>query len=127
MTPQGQLQIAEYLVGTEPTPVLPRPDLLRAAIGRFYFAAFLAARDHVEATTFQPVVRDVTAHGWVPRQFAGQDTPSQTVRKQLHDLRELRNGADYGEPMDEEVAVRSARKKARAVLSALATLKVRAR
>lgn len=112
---------------TEPRQDLPRPDLLRAAIGRFYFAAFLAARNHIEATTLEPVTRDASVHGWVPRQFSGADALHQRVRHLLLDLRETRNGADYGEAMDEEALAKSARRKSALVLSALKTLTARVR
>src|SRR4051812_17673884 len=88
------LTLAQTLA--QQAPGSPTPEaLLRSAISRAYYAAFIQARNRLRDVERRPVPRrDV--HEYVIRQFTNsRDYKRQKVGKNLVRLREHRTRADY--------------------------------
>lgn len=94
------LNLAEQLLNSASNPIINQADreaMLRTAISRAYYAAFVSARNHLRENygdKFVPASGD--AHSYVANQF--RNSPNQWSKKigwKLHFLRKYRNMADY--------------------------------
>jgi uncharacterized protein (UPF0332 family) len=76
----------------------PADAALRAAIGRYYYAVMLSARDLLERSSPMPGDRADTTHGWVIRTLGERsDSVAQLLARALNAMRTMRNRAEYGE------------------------------
>jgi uncharacterized protein (UPF0332 family) len=83
--------VAEFLLAGGPN----EEGRQRSAISRFYYAAFLEARDRLKEVKGLSFKKN-EAHQNVRRAFEWSDAvPLRTVGRLLEDLKKLREGADY--------------------------------
>ncbi|MCB9694591.1 MAG: hypothetical protein H6736_22505, partial [Alphaproteobacteria bacterium] len=127
MTPEELFTVANHLAEQAKGGTIPADAGLRAAVGRYYYAALLETREYLEAAAPERVDRSARTHAWVASQLRGADPSTVQLRKLLGDLRSWRTRADYGDDlhMDAGAMARSAQKKARGVLRQVKTLRVR--
>jgi len=102
MTPRDILEVAEELAGglTEAA--------WRAAVSRAYFAAFHSARNRLRLAGFDPPAAD-QAHSYLWLRLSNCSHPDvEEAGKNLKDLRQRRNWADYDleKPFDQAMALR---------------------
>lgn len=98
MSPADLVELADHLVVQADADALPRDASFRTAIGRLYYAVFLAARETLEHTGAGRPNRSDQAHRWVADQFGGADPQCVSIRRDLTTLRGWRNQADYNDP-----------------------------
>lgn len=96
--PVAYSAVAARLVGLASAGEEPVDALLRAAIGRYYYASLLGARDYIERT--EPIAADraETTHRWVIEKLrASAEMESGRLGTTLNSMRESRNAAEYGD------------------------------
>lgn len=122
MTSEDLLTIAAHLVERANAGDLPPDAAHRVAIGRSYYAVFLAALPLAERRSPSPRPSGPEIHRWVADQFRGSSPEERTVYSELARLRNLRNAADYGDPMNSAELSKAVRKIVRRLMTALGTL-----
>ncbi|MCB9610832.1 MAG: hypothetical protein H6722_00030 [Sandaracinus sp.] len=100
--PAGFVAVADRLRKAAAAAECPGDAALRAAIGRYYYAALLSARNYLEATEPMPVDDSEQTHRWVIRKLRDSADPeSQKLTSELNSMRITRNRADYGDDMSD--------------------------
>lgn len=89
--------MAELLRQAAGVGTCPPEAALRAAIGRYYYAAMLSARDLIAETEAMPVDTTDGTHRWVRDKLREWgDAEAQKLARELDTMRISRNNADYG-------------------------------
>lgn len=92
--------VADRLRSTADAGECPPDAARRAAIGRYYYAALLTARDFLAASAPMPTDNSEQTHRWVIGQLrASIDSESQKLTSELNSMRIARNRADYGDEL----------------------------
>lgn len=90
--------LAERLRAAADEGVEPVAAAHRIAIGRYYYAVLLGARDYLAHSEPNPVDTSADTHGWVIRKLRDSAEPeAQKLASDLNTMRLLRNKADYGQ------------------------------
>ena len=98
--PVGYVDVADRLRELAASGTCPADAALRAAIGRYYYAALLSARDYLAASESVSVDQTEATHSWVIRKLQDSADPeSQRLTSELNAMRVLRNKADYGDTL----------------------------
>ncbi len=123
--PADFASVADALVAAAVAKSCPADAAKRAAIGRYYYAALLAARDFIARSEPMPPDSSETTHRWVINKLReSSDGESQKLSMTLTNLRVARNHADYGDEigdLDGEVKrAADASRKARKLVQTLA-------
>ena len=99
--PRGFAAVASLLITVGSTlsgADVPPEAAFRAAIGRFYYAALLSARDYLAQSEPMPVNTTEQTHRWVIGKLReSADGESQRLTSELNSMRIVRNRADYGD------------------------------
>lgn len=117
--PADYVAVADWLCKAAQAAECPPDAALRAAIGRYYYAALLSARDFIDQTETTLVDRTVETHTWVLRKLREyEDRPAQQLMVELNAMRTSRNAADYGDELPElsQEAERMAKRCSRALV-----------
>lgn len=100
--PKEFVAVAAYLREAAGRGDCPAEAAYGAAIGRYYYAAMLCARDHFAETESTPVDTSESTHRWVrDRLREYRDAEALKLGRELDTMRISRNKADYGDELSD--------------------------
>lgn len=123
--PRDFIPVADRLAATEP----PDEASFRAAIGRYYYAVLLSARNYLADSGPMDADRGEHTHRWVIDRLREMNEPvAQLLQQILTRMRQRRNQADYGDDLSRPAeAAQETCRDARTALRHLDTLIRRSR
>lgn len=96
--PKDFVGVGDFLRRAADDGSCPAEAAYRAAIGRYYYASLLAARQLVERSSPMPADRGDTTHSKVIGALReSADPEAQRLERELNTMRTTRNKAEYGE------------------------------